>query len=97
MIVRYHELARKEIVAATEYYGRIRRELGIEFLAELTTIVETINENPLLFEQVRPGVRCAPFNRFPYGVYYRSPGAYTVRIIVVRHHRRHPAYGMRRQ
>ena len=97
MILRYHELARKEVIEATEYYAGARPELADEFLAELAAAIEAIVANPVAFEQVRPGVRRYLLDRFPYGVYYRMPDENTVRIIVVRHHSRRPGYGMRRK
>lgn len=90
MIVRYHALAREEIIEATKYYARERPELGVEFLAELQTTIDSIVADPLRFEKIRPGVRRCLLDRFPYGVYYRTPDETTVRIIVVRHHSRRP-------
>lgn len=97
MILRYHELARKEVIETTLYYARSRPELAAEFLAELTAAVDAILASPMAFEQVRSGVRRYLMDRFPYGIYYRMPDENTVRIIVVRHHSRRPGYGMRRQ
>jgi toxin ParE1/3/4 len=97
VINRYHELARKEIIEATEHYGRVRPALGAEFLAELNAAVDMIAANPLLFEQVRPGVHPCLMDRFPDGIYYRMPFSDTVRSIVVRHHSRKPGFGMRRR
>jgi len=97
MIVSYHELASNEIVHATAYYAGVRFDLGAAFLAELNVAIEQIAADPLRFEQVRPGVRRILLERFPYGIYYRLPNAGTVRIIVVRHHRRRPGLGMRRR
>jgi plasmid stabilization system protein ParE len=54
-------------------------------------------EDPLQFEQVRPGIRRFLLEHFPYGIYYRLPDAGTVRISVVKHHSRRPGYGMRRK
>ena len=97
MILRYHASARKEIIEATVHYARERPELGVEFLAELTTAIETILANPAMFEQVRPGIRRCLMKRFPYGIYYRTPDENTARIIIVRHHSRRPGFGMRRK
>ena len=97
MIVRYHALARMEILEAIGYYAGERHELGLEFLEEVTSAIEMIAANPLQFAQVRPGIRRCPVDRFPYGIYYRLPDASTVRIIVVKHHSRRPGLGMRRK
>jgi plasmid stabilization system protein ParE len=97
MIVRYHALARNEVLEATRFYAGKRTELGAEFLAEIDAAEARIVANPLQFEQVRPGIRRCLLDRFPYGIYFRLPNANTVRIIVVRHHRRRPGLGMRRK
>jgi plasmid stabilization system protein ParE len=65
--------------------------------AELSRAIETITSDPLRFEQIGPGIRRCLVNRFPYCVYYRLPDAETVQIVVVKHHSRHPGYGMRRK
>jgi hypothetical protein len=53
--------------------------------------------NPLRFEKIRSNIRRCFVDRFPYGEYFRMPKKDTIRIIVVRHHSRHPGYGMRRK
>jgi toxin ParE1/3/4 len=90
-------LARRDISDAARYYRAERIELGDEFLEELDQTVAKISDNPLRFEQVRPGIRRCLMHRFPYGIYFRLPDANTVRIIVVRHHGRRPGFGLRRQ
>ncbi len=78
MILRYHALAREEIIEATEYYAGVRPELGDEFLAELRAATDSILANPLMFEQVRPGIRRYLLDRFPYGIYYPALSQKTV-------------------
>jgi toxin ParE1/3/4 len=96
MIVRYHALARSEVIDVAEYYSQQRPNLGEEFLGELDFYLGQIAANPLRFEQVRPGIRRCIMHRFPYGIYFRMPDANTVRIIVVRHHGRRPGFGLGR-
>jgi plasmid stabilization system protein ParE len=72
-------------------------ELADEFLDEIDHAVAAIISRPTTFEQVRQGLRRYLVNRFPYGIYYRLPDNDTVRIIIVRHHSRHPGYGTRRK
>src|SRR5438045_3642937 len=97
MKLHYHALARKEVLDTTGYYARKRPELATEFLMELTTGIEAILARPYAFEQVRPGIHRYLLERFPYGIYYRVPDANTVRILIVKHHSRHPGFGMRRK
>lgn len=90
-------LAQRDVDEAAAYYARHREGLDKEFLAELEAGARVIQGNPLRFEQVRPGIRRYLLKRFPYGIYYRLPDAERVQIIVVKHHRRRPGYGMRRK
>jgi toxin ParE1/3/4 len=96
MNVRYHELARQEVIEITQYYASERSELAAEFLAELASGVDAIVSNASTYEQVRPGLRRYLLQRFPYSIYYRQPDAETIRIVAVKHHSRRPGYGMRR-
>jgi plasmid stabilization system protein ParE len=97
MIVRYHVLARREIIETAEYYASLRDGLGEAFLEEVGSAIDLIARNPFLFEEVRPGMRSCLLERFPYGVYYRIVDPTTIRIVVVKHHSRRPGFGMRRR
>ena len=90
-------LAQEDIADAARYYQLQRSGLETEFLAKVDAAISTVASTPLRFEQIRPGIRRCLLERFPYGIYYRLPDADTVRIIVVRHHSRHPNLGMRRK
>jgi toxin ParE1/3/4 len=97
MRIRYHALARIEVIDTASYYSAILPELGAGFLAELDALIDAIAKNPLGFEQVRPGIHRCLMSRFPYGIYYRVPDTEHVRIIIVRHHSRRSGLGMRRK
>jgi plasmid stabilization system protein ParE len=88
--------AEREIDKAAKYYRAQQPGLEHEFLAEIEKAVATIVENPLLFEQIKRGIRRCLVDRFPYAVCY-LPDADTVRITLVRHHSRHPGVGIRRK
>jgi plasmid stabilization system protein ParE len=89
--------AQHDIAEAARYYQQRRAGLDAEFLSKVDEVVATIARDPLRFEQIRPGIRRCFLERFPYGIYYRLPDAVTLRIIIVRHHRRRPGFGMRRK
>jgi plasmid stabilization system protein ParE len=89
--------AQQDIREAARYYRSQREGLDDEFLFEVYASAARILEDPLQFEQVRPGIRRFLLEHFPYGIYYRLPDAGTVRISVVKHHSRRPGYGMRRK
>lgn len=97
MNLQYHELARGEVLAIVEYYASIQTELAADFLTELAVGIDAILATPTLFEQVRSGIHRYILERFPYGIYYRILNGESVRIIIVRHHSRHPNLGMRRK
>jgi plasmid stabilization system protein ParE len=52
--------------------------------------------NLLIFAEVN-GIRRALLRRFPYSVLYRILDDGTVRILAIRHHKRHPDFGFERQ
>jgi plasmid stabilization system protein ParE len=89
--------AQRDIAEAARFYRDQRPGLDDEFLAEVDAAVDTIAKDPQRFEQVRPGLRRCFVNRFPYGIYYRMPEADMVRIMILRHHKRRPSFGMRRK
>lgn len=90
-------LAQRDISEAAEYYHHQRPGLDGEFLDVVAAATKLIVSDPLLFEQVRPGIRRCLLERFPYGIYYRVPDPETLRIVLVRHHRRRPFFGLRRK
>src|SRR5688572_26907254 len=97
MILEIIPQAQVDLAEAAQYYNSQRLGLGDEFLAEFENSISRIAASPIAFEQVRPGFRRCLLNRFPYGIYYRTPDEHTVRVIIVRHHSRRPGYGIRRK
>ena len=97
MIVRYHELARREVIDTTKYYAKLREGLGAEFRKELEVVVDLISRSPTRFEEIRPGIRRCLLKRFPFAVCYRVVSAEFVQIVVVKHHSRRPGFGLRRK
>lgn len=89
--------AQRDIAEAAKYYNAQQPGLESDFLAEVERGVMEIAANPMTFEQIRPGIRRYLLERFPYGIYYRTPDENSVRIIVVRHHSRRPGLGLRRK
>ena len=88
--------AKLDIREAARYYQLQRDGLDDEFLAEIAAGTANILKSPLQFAEARPGIHRYLLDRFPYGIYYRLPDSNTVRIIVIKHHRRRPGFGMRR-
>jgi hypothetical protein len=54
-----------------------------------------IEESPLRWAPIRDDLRRVLLQRFPFGIYYRVEDQ-ELRVLIVKHHRRHPDYGMDR-
>ena len=95
MEVIYHPLVRGDVLEALSYYRIISARLADDFRAELRTRINQAAENPLRFHLVDRGFRRANLKRFPYHVLYEiRPEA--LRVVLVRHNKRHPQYGLSR-
>jgi toxin ParE1/3/4 len=87
----YHPSAEAEVVEATRYYEAKDAGLGERFLQEYEAAVVRIVEAPDRWKIVEVDLRRHLLSQFPYGIYYRLEGD-EIRILVVKHHSRHPAY-----
>jgi toxin ParE1/3/4 len=96
MEVIYHPLVRGDVEAALSYYRKICAPLADEFHAELRELINRAGDNPLRFHQVDQGFRRANLRRFPYHVLYEI-GPQCLRVMLVRHNKRHPQYGLPRE
>jgi len=50
-----------------------------------------------MYAIVKRGMRRCLVHRFPYAVLFRIVSEGTVRVLVIRHHRRHPSFGLGRR
>lgn len=92
MRLTWHPEAEAEVIAAAQFYETQVRGLGADFLDEVDATVKRIGEAPERWRMLEAGIRRCLTRRFPYGIYYRAiPGE--VRILVVKHHSRHPDHG----
>src|SRR5207249_3732890 len=71
-------------------------ELANEFYAELRHLMVEAAARPESFSTRERDLRRVNLQRFPYHFLFRIVGD-VVRILVVRHHSRHPSIGIRRQ
>ncbi len=70
-----------------------------KWIAESTTArkhISGIAELPVRYAIVRGNIRRCMLRRFPYGVYYHKTSE-GIRILVIKHHSRHPDYGLDRE
>ncbi len=97
MIVDYHPLTASDLNSAVSYYNRQRPGLGDEIRVEVYAAIERVRSNPFQFPVVERDIRRGFVHRFPYSVLFRVVNDDTVRVLVIRHHRRHPSFGLRRR
>ncbi len=96
MKVVYHPAVQRDVSGILRHYDAISPRLGDAFWEELTNLIEAAQDNPARFHPVDQGLRRANLKRFPYHFVFRASWD-RIRVIVVRHHRRHPGYGLRRR
>lgn len=80
----------------TAYYNENSLKATDRFLAEFRSALNGIRENPAKHHFVDSARRRCNLQRFPYHLIYETQGE-VVYVLVVRHHSRHPDYGMRRK
>jgi plasmid stabilization system protein ParE len=92
-----HSKVYSDIDKIMEYYEQIAApNLADEFYAELRHFILKATERPKSFLIRGHDIRRVNLQRFPYHFLFRIVGD-AVRILVVRHHRRHPSLGIRRR
>ncbi len=91
MRVIYHPDAEAELLKAVQFYEQRVSGLGQRFLREFEAAIAAIEEAPERWQIMEGEIRRYLMKRFPYGVYYRVEGE-ELRILVVKHHSRHPDY-----
>ena len=91
----YHPAAEAELVDAARFYDERVKGMGTEFLDEFAQCIAEILQAPERWRIVRGDKRRFLMPRFPCGLNYRLIGG-EVRLLVIKHHRQHPAYGVGR-
>lgn len=96
MRVEYHPSTASDLNDAISHYNDLQVGLGDSFRDEVYAAIDRILENPKIYAEVK-GVRRALVKRFPYSVVYAVTQIDCIRILVIRHHRRHPEHGATRR
>jgi len=92
----YHPAVQRDVSAILRYYDGVSEKLGDEFWAELRAGVERAAQHPERCHELDSGIRRFNLKRFPYHFLFRlRPDS--IRITAVRHHRRHPHFGLLRR
>jgi plasmid stabilization system protein ParE len=97
MTVEYHPAVQRELEEIRDWYDGRVPGLGGEFIDEFERQVLRIAASPDRWMVISNDLRRAVMPRFPYVVYFRQAQAGRIRITVVKHQRRHPAYGRDRE
>ena len=99
MNVIFHPLARRDIDEIHEYYGDISDSLPGKFDHDLQGLLLAASEMPERFHPV-PGTSFRRINmrRFPHHILYMvSQAERFLRVMLIRHDKRHPAVGLGRR
>ena len=97
MKVSLHPGAEADLADALDFYLReAGRSVARRFIVEFERVSTLIARNPGLGSPSAGNRRWFPMQGFPYGVIYRSEDS-AVRILVVRHQHRSPAFGAGRR
>ncbi len=97
MTLTYHRLVQRDVSEIVRRYDDAGGDqLGDAFFSELTARLAHIRDSPTRFHRWKGDLRRANLVRFRYHVLFRIAGE-RVRVLVVRHNRRDPAFGLDRQ
>jgi len=92
----YHTLVQRDLDDAWRYYESASGGLGDQFFDEFLAVIASIQRNPNHWPPTDKGRRVALFSRFPYKLLYRVESE-RVKVLVVRHQKRSPAFGDKRR
>lgn len=94
-IIRHPKLA-EDIRDVAMHYAEISERVLSSFWKELESVIATIEKNPRSQHFDSCGLRRANLRKFPYHLLYDIEDD-NVFILVLRHDRRHPSYGIERK
>jgi plasmid stabilization system protein ParE len=93
----FHPRVFIEVDAIMKYYEEVAdHDLADEFYAEFRMLANMAAKEPGLFRERPGGFKRANLKRFPYNFLFREQNG-GIRVLVVRHHARHPFYGTNRK
>lgn len=93
----FHPAVFSDITSIMEYYEQVASpDLADQFYDELKYFFEQVAQRPESFAIRHRDIRRANLLRFPYHFLFRISDHH-IRILVIRHHRRHPSKGKSRR
>ncbi len=96
MTLRFHPLVRRDVREILSHYDGRSDTAGDRFFGELEAATEAIKGDPLRFRLIDVHRRRFNLKQFPYHLLHEMEGG-EIYLLVVRHHRRDPKYGLRRK
>jgi plasmid stabilization system protein ParE len=97
MRLKLHPQIRADVEQAMDYHGQTATPwLADEFYTELRQFMVEAARRPISFAIRERDLRRVNLRRFPYHFLIRVVGN-VVRVLAVRHHRRHPSFGIERR
>jgi len=97
MRVRLTNKVYSDLESAMEYYVREgSNEIAKEFYDEFGRCCQILSQFALSYPIVRRDVRRINFHRFPYHILYQIVDERVVNLLVVKHDRRDPDFGLDR-
>jgi toxin ParE1/3/4 len=97
MRIEYHPQVAAELEKIRDYYESKSVGLGRDFVDELERQLFQIAAMPTRWMVVRGDLRRALIKRFPYVILFRALNEAVIRVTVVKHEKRHPAFGITRR
>lgn len=88
---RFYPGAKRELQQAFRYYEQQKAGLGKDFLSEVESVLEHIQQFPLAAPLIAADARRARAQRFPYHIIYRLLDD-SIIIVAVMHRRKRPGY-----
>ena len=89
--------ANRDVKRALDYYKRAAGvKVAENFINQIESKVAEIVRSPESYQIVTKDLRCANLDRFPYQIIYRIESESMIRILLVRHHKQHPDFGLNR-
>ncbi len=93
----YHRLAVRDVRQILDHYeSEAGSSLADRFFSDFLSTVAKARDNPKHFPPLGEAVRRANLADFPYHFLYGEK-SWGIKVTVVRHHRRDPRYGLKRQ
>jgi toxin ParE1/3/4 len=89
--VEFHKEARREALAALDWYLERSEQVAERFLAEISRAVDTVSAAPQRWPEYGHDTRGFVLHQFPFAIIYRILAS-SVQIVAIAHMRRRPGY-----